>query len=144
MDCCLTALSHYLNRCLIFSEILFCGVYLTAISLQVPKVLYCIRSFKIVLLTQGLATCSSPNKNVDFRPPNLGSANVNQGLWCQMASLGCGRFEYNFRQVIFKLTLVDLNWWKINIGSGNGLVPSDNKPLPVPMLTQFYVAIWRH
>ena len=30
------------------------------------------------------------------------------------------------------------------IGSGNGLVPSGNKPLPEPMLTQIYVAIWRH
>ena len=27
-------------------------------------------------------------------------------------------------------------WWWVNIGSGNGLVPSDNKPLPEPMLTQ--------
>ena len=32
----------------------------------------------------------------------------------------------------------------INIGSGNGLVPSGNKPLPDPMLTQIYVPIWRH
>ena len=30
----------------------------------------------------------------------------------------------------------------VNIGSGNGMVPSDNKPLPEPMLTQIYVAIW--
>ena len=29
-----------------------------------------------------------------------------------------------------------------NIGSGNGLVPSGNKPLPEPMLTQIGVAIW--
>ena len=34
-------------------------------------------------------------------------------------------------------------WWQVNIGSGNGLVPSGNKPLPEPMLTQIYVAIWR-
>ena len=27
------------------------------------------------------------------------------------------------------------------MGSGNGLVPSGNKPLPDPMLTQFYVAL---
>ena len=27
--------------------------------------------------------------------------------------------------------------WQVNIGSGNGLVPSGNKPLPEPMLTQF-------
>ena len=33
-----------------------------------------------------------------------------------------------------------------NIGSGNGLVMvlSDNKPLPEPLLTQFYDSIWRH
>ena len=29
-------------------------------------------------------------------------------------------------------------------GSGNGLVPSGNKPFPEPMLTQIYVAICRH
>ena len=30
------------------------------------------------------------------------------------------------------------------IGSGNGLVPSDNKPLPEPMLTKICGAIWCH
>ena len=29
-------------------------------------------------------------------------------------------------------------WWYVNIGSGNGLVP-DTKPLPEPMLTQIYM-----
>ena len=33
---------------------------------------------------------------------------------------------------------------KINIGSGNGLVPSGNKPLPEPVLSQMYVTIWHH
>ena len=32
----------------------------------------------------------------------------------------------------------------VNIGSGNGLVPSGNKPLLELMLTQIYVDIWRH
>ena len=32
-------------------------------------------------------------------------------------------------------------FWQVNIGSGNGLVLSSNKPLPEPMLTQIYVAI---
>ena len=27
-------------------------------------------------------------------------------------------------------------WWQVNIGSGNGLVPSGNKPLPKPVLTK--------
>ena len=30
-------------------------------------------------------------------------------------------------------------WWSVNIGSGNGLVPSGNKPLPEPMLTKIFV-----
>ena len=30
-------------------------------------------------------------------------------------------------------------WWYVNIGSGNGLVPPGNKPLPEPILTQFSV-----
>ena len=33
---------------------------------------------------------------------------------------------------------------KINIDSGNGLVPSGNKPLPEPLLTQIYVTVCRH
>ena len=31
---------------------------------------------------------------------------------------------------------------KVNIGSGNGLLPSGNKPLPDPMLTLIYDTIW--
>ena len=30
------------------------------------------------------------------------------------------------------------------IGSGSGLVMLGNKPLPEQILTQIYVAIWRH
>ena len=36
------------------------------------------------------------------------------------------------------------HWWKVDIGSGNGLMPSGNKSLPEPMLTQISIAIWRH
>ena len=32
----------------------------------------------------------------------------------------------------------------VNIGSGNGLVPSGNKALPVPMLTQICLTTWCH
>ena len=37
-----------------------------------------------------------------------------------------------------------IHWLSVNTGSGNGLVPSGNKPLPEPMLTKISVAIWRH
>ena len=40
------------------------------------------------------------------------------------------------------INVTGLHWWSVNIGSGNGLVPSGNKPLPEPMLTQISVAIW--
>ena len=33
------------------------------------------------------------------------------------------------------------HWWLVNIGSGNGLVPSGNKPLPEPMLIQIFSLI---
>ena len=76
-------------------------------------------------------------------------------------SLAPGRFEWKFRYVIFKqILLIDgwgiyceialvwmslgFHWWAVNNGSDNGLVPSGNKSLPEPMLTQIFVAIWRH
>ena len=49
-------------------------------------------------------------------------------------------FWWNSRQAIATAP----RWWLVNIGSGNGLVPSGIKPLPELMLTQFYVVIWRH
>ena len=46
----------------------------------------------------------------------------------------------NFSQ----LNATEPAWWLVKIGSGNGLVPSGTKPLPGPMLTKIYAAIWRH
>ena len=78
-------------------------------------------------------------------------------------SLAPGKFERNLRYVIFQGNLVidgrgisceialiwmsvDFTdeWWSVNIGTGNGLVLSGNKPLPEPMLTQISDAIRRH
>ena len=64
-------------------------------------------------------------------------------------SLAHGRCNCNIELVIFKLKGRYLqhvlwicphvnagrpHWWLVSIGSGNGLVPSSNKPLPGPML----------
>ena len=75
-----------------------------------------------------------------------------QILW-RFNSLAPGRFQFDCRWVIFKLILLNGGWgisYKSlgqmplnfflmisNVGSGNGLVPSGNKSLPDPMLTQF-------
>ena len=77
----------------------------------------------------------------------------------KLNSLAPGKFEWNFRHVIFKqisvtdgwgiscgtvLICAGLHWWSVYIGSDNGLMPSSNKPLPEPMLTQISVTIWCH
>ena len=36
---------------------------------------------------------------------------------------------------------IEAHQWEVNIGLGNGLVPSGSKPLPEPMLIYIYVAI---
>ena len=69
-------------------------------------------------------------------------------------SLALGKFEWNFRYVIFQGILViedwgisceiALIWWSVNIGSGNGLMPSCKKPLTEPTLIQISDVIWRH
>ena len=48
-------------------------------------------------------------------------------------------FMRNGSQAIATLIL----WWLVNVITDNGLVQSDNKPLPEPMFTQLYVAVWR-
>ena len=40
-----------------------------------------------------------------------------------------------------QINVMGPHWWQVNIGSGNGLVPSCDKPLPEPLLTPLYVAI---
>ena len=42
------------------------------------------------------------------------------------------------------MNVIGAHWWRVSIGSGNGLVPSGNKPLPETMLTKFYEAMWCH
>ena len=42
------------------------------------------------------------------------------------------------------LDATGLYWWQVNIGSGNGLVPSGNQPLSEAMLPQIHVTIRCH
>ena len=34
------------------------------------------------------------------------------------------------------------HWWLVSIGSGNGSVPDGTKPLPEPVLTEDFDAVW--
>ena len=71
-------------------------------------------------------------------------------------SLTLRRFWWNFRcdfqanssnwrvRYLCSIALIvtGSHWWYVSIGSGNGFVPSGNKPLPKPVLIQFYITIW--
>ena len=49
-------------------------------------------------------------------------------------------FHWNYSQV----NTTRPQWWLVNVGSGNDLVPSVNKPLPEPMLSKFCGTAWHH
>ena len=49
-------------------------------------------------------------------------------------------WQWNYSQMI----ATEPPLWEVNIGSGNGLVPSGNKPFSGPMLIQIYVTTWHH
>ena len=75
-------------------------------------------------------------------------------LYYMVNSLAPGRLQFNFRYVIFKLTLVNsglcipyeiaLRWIPLDLTDDKFNIGSGNKPLPEPMLTQMYVAKWCH
>ena len=76
----------------------------------------------------------------------MGIPNWSDDIFILRRSPGC-----NFRCVIVKpISLFDnriflcqgFHWWYVNIDSGNGLMPSGNKPLPEPMLIDQF--LWRH
>ena len=73
-------------------------------------------------------------------------------------SLVSGRDIWDTESIIFKLILNRVScafplklldprrppWGLVNTGSGNGLVPSGNKPLPEAMLAHINVTIWQY
>ena len=82
--------------------------------------------------------------------------------YLEINSMPPGGCSFNFMCVMFKCVVVitflsisntmyclyvngSASWqMSVRIGLGNGLVLSGNKPLPEPMLTEIYVAIWCH
>ena len=58
--------------------------------------------------------------------------------------LARSRQDKRLERAIPLTTHLWFHWLIVNIGSGNGLVPSGNKPLTELMLTQISVTIWCH
>ena len=62
-------------------------------------------------------------------------------------SLTRGRCDCNHKLVVYELISraysMNARHWLVNTWSRNGLVTLGNEPLPEPMLTSFYNAIWR-
>ena len=94
------------------------------------------------LRVTGLCAGNSPGTG-EF-PAQMASYAENVSIWWRHH--GSGRLCSNIISVIFKILWICLvvnatihHWWWVNNGSGNGLVPSGNKPLPDPMLAQICV-----
>ena len=127
LDCCLTAPSHYINQCWqLINELLwhsslelFCREWSRC---QSPK---CIQKWQSHICHWWTHW---PLGNLDKILAIFKLTLVNDGC-----SISC--------EIDLKMNVTE-PYWKVNLGSGNGLVPSDNKPLPKQMLTQICVAIW--
>ena len=55
-----------------------------------------------------------------------------------------GYGSFNYENVLRWFIANEPHWWKFDISSDYGLVPSDNKPLSEAMLTQIHVTKWCH
>ena len=67
------------------------------------------------------------------------------GVTNEINWLALGRCGNKFISMIFKFIIQRSSFSTcIKIGLSNCLVPSGTKPLPEPILTLIYVAIWRH
>ena len=61
--------------------------------------------------------------------------------WVWSSNIVTEKFYEQFFWNYSHVNVTEHLWLEVNMGSGNGLVPSGNKPLPEPMLTDLYVVI---
>ena len=88
----------------------------------------------VVLCVSNNNNCSNISLNVSL---DINSLIPARSGWCFIN----GIFKLVLPTVIFRSYDNAFRWWN-NAGSGNGLVPSGNKPTPEPMFPQLCVAIW--
>ena len=118
----------------------------------------------VILQMEGMDGCNEKKTSVANSKQMIEHWKLSYNIFTHaFNSLAPGKFERNFRYQVcnFQTDFIDwwwrhllrncpnmnvtgLHWWSVNIGSGNGLVPSGNKPLPEPMLTQISVTICHH
>ena len=78
-------------------------------------------------------------KDVHFIPPHPHPLELDPWEWevCMKFKFQTCNFQTGFsdwwlRHLLWNcpnMSVTELHWWSVNIGSGNGLVPSGNKPL---------------
>ena len=135
MAWCLTAPSHYLNQCWLFiSEVVW--------HLHESNFTTCVKAY---ILYNGI------EKYTLKLLPHLAEANElthwslgDAAIILNVESLSIYYRLSSWALIVKSLTgecywSTELLWWWVIIGSGNGLVPSGNKPL-----TEIYVATWHH
>ena len=154
------------------SSLYLCWHCKSSISLLPELRISCRNDFKVLVSrhkANGVIRYNPINAEACFIGRNKSSTQISQNIYVFLStcssisfnSLAPGRFESKFINLILKQVLVIDSWdisceialrwmsldlandqWQVNIGSGNDSVPSGNKPLPEPLLTQSYDAIW--
>ena len=159
MACCLTASSHNLNQCWLISKGVLWYSHESIIWQQVLMNLICNMCMEIILfeLLQHFPGANEINghnvciyfagmmKNKHYNLCNcctnvLSNPIIIKTLEVTIQKWRLSSCKHTDRKMDRQVdsTITHKHWF------GNGLVPSGNKPLPEPMLTQMYVTIKFH
>ena len=78
----------------------------------------------------------SPEGNITIHSAAINSlASGGFGYGLKLVNFNNKHLKYFFLWNCYQVNATKPHWSLVNIGSGNGLVPSGNTPLPEPMLT---------
>ena len=114
----------------------YSDVIMSAIASQITSIsiVYCwfrCRSKKTSKL-HVKGRCAGNSSVTGEFPTQRASNTENVSIWWHHEMKDRWHVLWNYPEV----NVIRPDWWLVNIGSGNGLVPSGNKPLPGPVLTK--------
>ena len=135
-------LAHFLRN--------WTGMDVSSLELTLVQVMAWCRQATIHYLHCYLSQCRSrPKSSYGITGPQWVNslAPVGTSIKFQLGNFHANFSEWWLRYLLWNCPQMNATrpyWWYVNIGSGNGLVPPGNKPLPESMLTQIYDAKWHH
>ena len=119
-----------------------------------------LNKMQIFSLNKCISKCPNNYKTIDLifaRRPPIRQRDISKPwkyitVWMVLGKCGSCNFQTHIKERYRGHYLWDSpqmnvekpHWRSASIGSGKGLVPSGNKPLSEPMMSKFYVTLWRH